>query len=112
MIIEQSGLKGIKSELNHLDEVSSKLGFVRWQWEYYRATYDYRIENDNDEYFLRVNTRAIDGKLESPHAVLVVEDAYIGITTFPHGLNYEIDVPKHVMSEATNKLQQLQQQLS
>ena len=34
LIIEATGLKGLKSDLAHLDEVTTKLGFVRWQWEY------------------------------------------------------------------------------
>lgn len=59
MIIENTKLEGIQTDLAYLDEVTSKLGFVRWQWEYTRATYDYKIEDDGgaDVYFLRFNTR-------------------------------------------------------
>ena len=48
MIIENTGLNGIKSELAHLDEIAEKLEFVRWQWEYYRATYDCKFEDAKD----------------------------------------------------------------
>lgn len=53
MIIEKNGLLGLKSDLAHLDDVSSKLGFVRWQWEYTRATYDLKLvdKTDQSEYF-------------------------------------------------------------
>lgn len=61
MIVENSGLNGLKSDLAYLDESAEKVGFVRWQWEYYRATYDYKIEHNNDEYYLRINTRAVEG---------------------------------------------------
>ncbi|MBH5316782.1 hypothetical protein I6N90_03020 [Paenibacillus sp. GSMTC-2017] len=113
MIIENSGLNGVQSELNYLDDAAEKVGFVRWQWEYYRATYDLKLVDraSGSEYFLRINTRAIEGKLESPHAVLNIEAVYIGRATFPHGLEYESPVPQHIMDTATQRLQQLKQQL-
>jgi len=114
MIIENSGLNELKSELGYLDEASEKLGFVRWQWEYYRATYDLKIvENQTgSEYFLRINTRAIEGKLENPHAILNIEDVYIGRATFPHGLDYESPIPKQILDQANKKLDQLKSALS
>ncbi len=111
MIIENSALKGLKSELSYLDESMTKLGFVRWQWEYYRATYDCKFVDNGSEYFLRVNTRAVEGRLESPHAVLAVEDIYIGLGTFPHGLDYNVPVPEAVLKAAKQKLDELQKAL-
>lgn len=111
MIFEDAGIKGIKSELKHLDQVADATGFVRGQWEYTRATYDYEIERDHGTYYLRINTRAIEGKLESPHAVLEIEDAYLGKATFPHGVNYNIAIPDDVLKIASSKLQQFGQQL-
>jgi hypothetical protein len=114
VIIENAGLKGLKSDLAHLDSVSTKIGFVRWQWEYYRATYDLKLENKatNDEYFLRFNARAVEGKLESPYTILVLEDSYIGRGTFPHGLDYESPVPDQILKTASTKLAELKKQLS
>lgn len=114
MILENTEIKGLKSELNHLDEVTSELGFVRWQWEYYRATYDLKYEDTqhNDEYFLRINTRVKEGKLESPHTVLEIEDAYIGKTTFPHGLDYNSPIPDAILGAAKQKLSELKQRLT
>ena len=70
MIIEQTGLNGMTSDLAHLDESAEKLGFVRWQWEYNRATYDLKLEDraSGEDYFLRISTRAVEGKLENPDA--------------------------------------------
>jgi hypothetical protein len=104
----------MQTDFAHLEEVTKKLGFVRWQWEYTRATYDLKFEDkaNNQEYFLRVNTRTESGKLESPYAVLRVEDAYIGRATFPHGLDYESPIPEPIMKSAKQKLDQLQQQLA
>lgn len=114
MIIENSGLNELKSELGYLDEVAEKAGFFRGQWEYYRATYDLKIEDTQSEnvYYLRVNTRAVEGKLENPHAVLVIEDVYIGRATFPHGLEYESPIPKQVMDVANKGIQALHSALS
>lgn len=114
MIIENSGLNGLTSELGYLDDVAEKAGFVRWQWEYYRATYDLKISDieSGSDYFLRVSTRAIEGKLENPNAILNIENVYIGRATFPHGLEYETPVPKNVLSIAEKSLRQLKASLS
>ena len=114
MIIEDSGLKGLQAELRDLDESSEKLGFVRWQWEYYRATYDLKIEDqpNREDYYLRVNARAVEGKLEDPEAVLAVEDVYIGRASFPHGLDYDSPIPDAIMKTAKQKLAALKQLLA
>ncbi|GGD65186.1 YugN family protein [Paenibacillus nasutitermitis] len=114
MIIENTGLNGMTSDLAHLDESADKLGFVRWQWEYYRATYDLKLEDrtNREDYFLRFNVRAIEGKLESPHTVLKVEAVYIGRATFPHGLDYESAIPQPILNTATQRLQELKKLLA
>lgn len=114
MIIEKNDVIGLKSDLAHLDEVTTKLGFVRWQWEYTRATYDLKLEEKStgSEYFLRVNTRTESGRLESPYAILYIEHIYIGRATFPHGLDYQSPVPAPIMKLANQKLEQLKTELS
>jgi hypothetical protein len=114
LIIKDSGLNGVQAELADLDESSERVGFVRWQWEYYRATYDFKIEDraNSEQYFLRINTRAIEGKLENPAAVLAIEDIYLGRASFPHGLDYESAVPEPVLKTAKQKLSALQQLLT
>ncbi|EXX88085.1 hypothetical protein BG53_02015 [Paenibacillus darwinianus] len=109
MIIDNTGLNGMTSDLAHLDESAEKLGFVRWQWEYYRATYDLKLEDRTNQadYFLRISTRAIEGKLESPDAVLAIESVYIGRATFPHGMEYESTIPQPIMNTANQRLQDL-----
>lgn len=114
MIIENSGLNGLTSELGYLDDVAEKAGFIRWQWEYTRATYDLKITDNetSSEYYCRISTRAIEGKLENVNAVLNIEHVYIGRATFPHGLEYETPVPKSVLSIAEKSLSQLKASLS
>lgn len=114
MIISNADIKGLRSDLNHLDQAGDKLGFIRWQWEYYRATYDAKIVDKagSAEYFLRVNARVTSGKLESPDAELVLEEAYIGRATFPHGLDYNGAVPDFVQQAAKQKLAELKKALA
>jgi len=114
MIIENTGLNGLTSDLAHLDDSAEKIGFVRWQWEYFRATYDLKFEDqaNREEYYLRISTRAVEGKLESPHAVLVVEAVYIGRATFPHGLDYESPIPQPILNAASQRLQELKKLLA
>lgn len=114
MILENTGLNGLRSDLAHLDESGDKLGFVRWQWEYRRATYDLKLQDrqNGQDYFLRINTRAIEGKLESPDAVLEVEAVYVGRATFPHGLDYESPIPQTILNAATERAQQLKKLLA
>lgn len=109
MIIEHSGLNGLVADLAHLDEVSESLGFVRWQWEYYRATYDLKFEDskNGEDYFLRINTRVKEGKLEKPDTILMIEAVYMGRATFPHGLDYETPIPQPIINAATQKLEEL-----
>lgn len=106
MLIQDSELKGMQAELADWDETSEKLGFVRWQWEYTRATYDLKLEDkpNREEYFLRVNARATSGKLEDPSAILAVEEVYIGKASFPHGLDYDAPVPDSILKSAKQKL--------
>lgn len=112
MLIENFELKGVKSELSLLDEVTEKAGFIRWQWEYYRATYDFQIKYDDENYYLRLDTRVEEGKLEKPDAILRLDGAYIGRATFPHGLDYETPIPQPVLKTAEQKLAELKQALN
>lgn len=114
MILNDTGLNGMRSDLAHLDESGEKLGFVRWQWEYRRATYDLKLHDraNGEDYYLRISTRAVEGKLENPDAVLEVEAVYIGRATFPHGMEYESPVPQPILNAATQRVQELKQLLA
>ena len=97
-----------------MDEAMDKAGFIRWQWEYYRATYDHKITDPlgSGNYFLRINARVTEGKLENPYSILQLTDTYIGIETFPHGLDYEVNIPEQVMKVAQDRISQIKQLLA
>ncbi|MBO9599647.1 MAG: hypothetical protein J7559_17720, partial [Cohnella sp.] len=65
-----------------------------------------------EDYFLRVTTRAVEGKLENPDAILEVEHVYIGRATFPHGLDYESPIPAPILDVAKQRVQDLKQLLT
>lgn len=71
-----------------------------------------QIREGNDTYYLRINTRAVEGKLENPHAVLAIEDAYIGKAAYPHGVDYNAPIPDRVLQTAKSKLDQLKSALA
>lgn len=114
MIIENHGLENVKVELGQLDVVGESLGYIRWQWEYYRATYDLQIADPEKkaDYYLRIGTKALKGKLEDPETELLITDVYIGRATFPHGLDYQSPIPDSVMNIAKLKLADLKKKLS
>jgi hypothetical protein len=105
MILENTGLNGLRATLAHLDDSGEKLGFVRWQWEYRRATYDLKLHDraSGDDYYLRISTRAVEGKLENPHTVLEIESVYIG---------RESPIPQPVLDAAKQRAKELKDLLS
>lgn len=111
MIFENTGLVGLQSDLLYLDETAEKAGFFRSQWEYHRATYDSKIEDAAGDFYLRINTRTAEGKLEKPDAVLAIEAVYLGRATFPHGLDYESPVPEAVLNTAGQRILELKRLL-
>lgn len=112
MIIEDCGLVGLEADLTYLDEVMEELGFVRGQWDYYRATYDLKLKAGSEDYYLRINTRIKSGKLEKPDAILAIEAVYMGRVSFPHGLDYETPIPQKCLHTANERLHQLKEALS
>lgn len=111
MIIEQPELVGLEAELSYLDEIMDQFGFIRWQWEYYRATYDFKLRAEQEIYYVRIHTRVKNGKLEQPDTILRIEAIYMGRATFPRGLDYKTPIPQAQLCIANKKLQYLKEAL-
>ncbi len=114
MKMEGTGLEGKEIELNELDLIMQELGFVRWAWDYKRATYDYkyRDRHSGETFFLRVPSQAIEGVIEDHgNALLRLGQPYMARHLYPHGFDYEYDFPKHILDHAKSKLESLNQQL-
>ncbi|MBO8163188.1 MAG: hypothetical protein H0Z34_05600 [Brevibacillus sp.] len=112
MVIEGTGIAGTEIHLYELDKMMNEIGFIRWAWDYEHATYDYKIEEKESVFFVRVQANAVEGALEDPDTLLRLEEPYIGKHLFPHGLDYEAPVPDKVMAKAKEALSRLKHKLS
>ncbi|MCF6095302.1 YugN-like family protein [Microaerobacter geothermalis] len=114
MIIEGFSISGIQKTLSELDHKLESIGFFRWAWDYHQAHYDYKYEHpaSGNVYFLRIKGVAVKGELENPHAMLKLEQPYIGKHLFPHGMDYEAEIPSEILNLAKNKLKEAEQKLS
>ncbi|MDQ0340311.1 hypothetical protein J2S00_003120 [Caldalkalibacillus uzonensis] len=110
MIIMDTGLEGKEIAIRDLDVAMEHVGFVRWAWDYKRATYDYKYVDSKDgkTYYIRVPAEVVEGIIEdSGHAIVKIGEPYIGVHTFPHGVAYDHDFPKHALNRAKEKLAEL-----
>lgn len=112
MKIEGTGLEGKEGTLLDFDHATEELGFVRWSWDYSRATYDLKYEDrkTNETYYLRLPVTSIKGEIHddgSRDSQLQIGTPYIGRYTHPHGLDYEYDFPKHILDHANKTLAKL-----
>jgi hypothetical protein len=110
MIIEETGLEGLEITVRDLDVAMKQIGFIRWAWDYKRATYDYKyVDHKNGQtYYVRVPAEAVEGFIEdSGHAVIKIGRPYVGVYTFPHGVAYDREIPQHALKQAKSKLEKL-----
>ena len=112
MVIKDTGIGSKEVFFADLEHYMHDLGFDRGAWDYRHATYDYKIEDKGNVYYLRVEANVTEGKLEDSHAVLKLEDPYMGKHLFPHGLDYDSPIPDAVLKTAKNKLQMLSEKIS
>lgn len=110
MIIENSEITGKEVVLAELELAMEEVGFLRWAWDYNRATYDYKYvdRKTGDTFYIRIPAEVIEGTIEDTgHAIVKLGQPYIGKHLHPHGLDYDFDFPKHVLNRTEEKLQAL-----
>ncbi|MFM1653002.1 YugN family protein [Brevibacillus sp. B_LB10_24] len=112
MLLKDTGIGNKELILAELDEIMNGLGFIRWAWDYNHATYDYKMDDRSNTYYLRVPADVVEGGLEDPHTLLKTDEPFIGKHLFPHGLDYDAEVPKAILDSANRKLSQLKEKLS
>lgn len=111
MQIKDSGIAGTQIYLAELDELMNQAGFIRWAWDYNHATYDCKLEARDEVYFLRIEARAIKGKLENPDTLLELGEPRVGKHLFPHGLDYEAPIPQAISQAVDRKLALVKEKL-
>lgn len=112
MVIKDTGVGTKEVFFADLEHYMRELGFDRGSWDYKHATYDYKIQDKGNVFYLRLEANVTEGKLEDSHAVLKLEDPYMGKHLFPHGLDYDYPIPDSVIKSAKLKLQMLNEKLS
>ncbi|RAL25678.1 YugN family protein [Thermoflavimicrobium daqui] len=116
MIFHEVKTKGIRKKFKELEEIMEKLGFIRWTWDYEKATYDLLLTTDDAEYYLRLRADVVDvvnnKQLEHPAALLELGTPVFVQHFFPHGLDDSVEVPAALDSQVKEKLAELEKALS
>lgn len=108
MILNDAKTIGVKKEFGELEQLMKGMGFVRWSWDYGKATYDYKMTLDGVDYYLCLRGVVVNNKrLEHPKALLKLEQPYFARHFFPHGLDKEAEVPAGLQDEVNAKLVEL-----
>ncbi|MBO8171288.1 MAG: hypothetical protein H0Z33_05260 [Bacillaceae bacterium] len=111
MILKDTGIEGLELTFAELDFLLKENGFVRWSWDYDHATYDYKYEEQDGVYYLRITGDVLEGEVEKGESVLRLYEPYIGKAVFPHGIDYDIEVPNQVLNNAKQKLSEVKSAL-
>lgn len=114
MKLMDTELEGKVVDLGDLDLIMEELGFNRGAWDYKRATFDYKYMDKSSSivYYLRIPAELIEGMLENhSEAALQLKTPYIGRHIYPHGFDYEGEIPNHILNSAKNKLNELNQHI-
>ncbi|SFI98676.1 YugN family protein [Thermoflavimicrobium dichotomicum] len=113
MIFHEAKTKGIKKQFKELETIMKQLGFVRWSWDYEKATYDLKYTADGVDYYLRLRGTVVNDKaLEHPQAILEMGTPVFVRHFFPHGLDDSVEVPPALESQVKEKLAELEKALS
>jgi hypothetical protein len=113
MILTDVKTKGIRKEFGELEKLMTDLGFIRWSWDYGKATYDLKYTLDGIDYYLRLTGRVVgDKKLEHKKALLELDHPKFVRHFFPHGLDENAEVPEGLKEEVNAKLAALEEALS
>jgi hypothetical protein len=109
MKFEEVGLSGKTVQFSVLEHLLSDLGFVlAGQWDYERATYDYKFEDmvTGDVYYLRVQGIAVEGEIPNKYAQVKLLTPLLGKYYYPHGVEYgDEEFPKNILEQSKRKLQ-------
>jgi hypothetical protein len=114
MKFEEINLAGKVLDFEMLEHLMSEVGFVRaGQWDYERITYDYKFENmDTGEiFYLRVPCYAVEGEIETSHAMIKLMEPYLGKHYYPHGVEYDEDFPNKIVTSCKNLLNKLKEEI-
>lgn len=115
MKIENTRLENFSADLNDLDEVMGKFGFIRGEhWDYRNVCYDRKFELSEGIFYLRIKGAVIEGDAGANRAVIQLEQPVLGKYYFQYGVAYGEDenFPKYLTDRCEQILERLQEELS
>lgn len=99
MRFEETGIEGNVINFHVLEQMMDEAGLVRGgQWDWDRTTYDFKFENKNngEVYYLRIPGETVKGDIERADADIRLGIPYVGRHFYPHGVEYDVEIPEHV----------------
>ncbi|MDQ0206476.1 YugN family protein [Alkalicoccobacillus murimartini] len=113
MKFDETGFEGQEVKFSHMRHAAEASGFVlAEQWDYERATFDYKIVNQGDTYYLRVPTYSIKGDIPKNDTICRVMTPMLGKHYYPHGVEYAGEsFPESVITKSQSKLDLLKHTL-
>jgi hypothetical protein len=107
MELETIGLEDVTIDFDRFCAIMEDIGFVlAGQWDYERVTFDRKIQKQGEVFYLRVQAYAVEGEIDSRHAVVKIITPLLGKHYYPHGVEYGEgeDFPADVVSTSKNLL--------
>lgn len=114
MLFEDSGIEGTVIKFSTLEDIMKSLHIIRGgQWDWERVTYDYKFENRTTGaiYYLRVQGVAIEGEFEKSEAITQLKTPILGHYYYPHGVEYDEEMPEDIVNTSQKLLSQLRELL-
>ncbi|MBA4492889.1 YugN family protein [Paenactinomyces guangxiensis] len=113
MIFNEAKTKGIKKEFGELEKLMKGLGFIRWTWDYGKATYEYKYTHEGVDYYLRLRGTVVnDKRLEHRKALLELGVPVFIRHFFPHGFDESVEVPEDLKAQVNEKIAELEKALA
>lgn len=112
MIVENSGLEGYENTFYAIDPVMKKCGFYP-SWDYHKVSYDIKLKEEGHapDYYVRIPCK-VTGTVEHPECELVLQSPITFKHYYPHGLNFDAEIPPALMKKAEKILASLQRKLA
>ncbi|MCQ6275140.1 hypothetical protein JMM81_09215 [Bacillus sp. V3B] len=114
MKFEDKGFKGLKADLNRLEDCFFEYGLVlEGQWDYERVTYDRKFELEEGVFYLRIMGHAVEGDVGSNKALIQLTTPLLGKHYYPHGVEYGEgeQFPKPLVAECEKILTELKAEI-
>ncbi|KGX93292.1 hypothetical protein N781_12865 [Pontibacillus halophilus JSM 076056 = DSM 19796] len=117
MRIDGKGIEGTVVAIDKLNHILDDCGFVRGgQWDYERVTYDYKFSSPTKgiTYYLRVQGFAVEGTVDSRHALMQLLTPLLGKHYYPHGVEYGDgeDFPETLVERSNKLLEKVREQIN